>query len=181
MPPAKLDVNELRELIENQKLTHREAAKRLGVSQSCVGETCRRNGLQTQRTGPRNGPLHPEWKGGRVLVSGYWYIWTGREHPMATKQGYVAEHRLAMAEKIGRPLKRQEVVHHIDGDPNNNRIDNLMLFRTNAEHLRHELTGKTPNHTPEGKARMLAAHLGKRRPRKKAEPDALARHQAHHR
>ena len=59
-----------------------------------------------------------------------------------------------MSEKLGRPLAKGEVVHHIDNDPENNELSNLMLFRTNGEHLKHELTGRVPNWTPEGKERL---------------------------
>jgi len=35
-------------------------------------------------------------------------------------------------------LTRTEVVHHIDHDPSNNKIENLVLFANNGEHKRHE-------------------------------------------
>ena len=34
-------------------------------------------------------------------------------------------------------LKRGEVVHHIDGDQSNNRLENLMVFASQADHLRY--------------------------------------------
>jgi hypothetical protein len=42
----------------------------------------------------------------------------------------VLEHRVVMAEHIGRPLTRDENVHHLDGDRTNNRLDNLELWST---------------------------------------------------
>ncbi|MGZ8317494.1 MAG: HNH endonuclease [Telluria sp.] len=57
---------------------------------------------------------------------------------MARQDGYVAEHRLLVAQAIGRPLTRTEVVHHIDHNATNNAIQNLMLFATNAEHKAFE-------------------------------------------
>ncbi len=35
----------------------------------------------------------------------------------------------------GRKLRKKEVVHHIDGNPENNDPNNLAIFATNAEHL----------------------------------------------
>ena len=53
---------------------------------------------------------------------------------MAHKDGYVYVHRLKAEEKLGRKLKHGECVHHIDGDKLNNDIDNLMIFKTTADH-----------------------------------------------
>lgn len=57
---------------------------------------------------------------------------------MARRDGYVMEHRLKVARTIGRPLTRVEVVHHINHNATDNRIENLMLFATNGEHKSFE-------------------------------------------
>ena len=154
MPPVILDPEQLRHLIEVEQTTQARAAELLGCSLSCVERTCKRLGLATQRTGPRSGPGHPDWKGGRYLCKGYWYLWSP-EHPHRTKQGYVLEHRLTVEQKLGRLLEPGEVVHHRNGDRQDNRPENLEAFQTNAQHLRHELTGHCPNWTEEGRARTL--------------------------
>jgi len=41
-----------------------------------------------------------------------------------------------MEEKIGRKLKIQEVVHHLDGNPYNNNEENLMLMKNTSEHIK---------------------------------------------
>ena len=46
------------------------------------------------------------------------------------------EHRLIVEKKIGRKLRPKEIVHHIDGDRSNNHINNLMLFKNNAQHIK---------------------------------------------
>jgi hypothetical protein len=153
-----VDLKRLRALIEVSKIQQWKAAEQLGVGVSCVERWCKKLGLKTERTGPRSGDGHTNWKGGRIVVGRYWYVFAP-DHPNATKAGYVAEHRLCMSKHLGRALVEGEVVHHIDGDPANNAIENLMLFSENSTHLKHELTGRTPKHTAAGKQRMREAIL----------------------
>ncbi len=45
------------------------------------------------------------------------------------------EHRCVMETMIGRPLTDEEVVHHRNNKPSDNRPENLLLFSNNAEHM----------------------------------------------
>lgn len=146
----------VRRMIEVEKLTQDQVAELLGKNRTTIQRWCKRFGLETQRTGPRNGPLHPGWKGGRKLVGRYWYVYAPW-HPLATKQRCVAEHRLVAENKLGRYLTHHEVVHHRDRNPQNNSPGNLEVFPTNGAHLRHELTGRVPNWTLDGKRRIAEA------------------------
>lgn len=55
-------------------------------------------------------------------------------HPKATKEGYVRTHILVAEKKLGRYLGPEECVHHIDEDKYNNDPNNLMVFKTLADH-----------------------------------------------
>lgn len=83
------------------------------------------------------------WKGGKRHDSrGYVSIYMPN-HPFAySNKRYVREHRLVMQKHLGRFLQRKEVVHHIDSNPKNNNINNLMLFSSNIEHRKFEMAMK---------------------------------------
>jgi HNH endonuclease len=72
-----------------------------------------------------------------TMLGGYVYVHVGRDDPMANRDGCVLEHRLVMSEAVGRPLKREEDVHHIDEDKANNVLPNLVLFANRATHTAH--------------------------------------------
>jgi transposase len=78
-----------------------------------------------------SGEKHGSWKGGMsVTGNGYINKWLSPDDPyfcMANGQGYTPEHRYVMAQYFGRPLRKDESVHHISGDKKDNRIENLQL------------------------------------------------------
>lgn len=62
--------------------------------------------------------------------SGYFMVQRAG-HPNAhPSSGSIMEHRWVMAEKLGRPLRQDENVHHINGDRQDNRSENLELWVT---------------------------------------------------
>ena len=46
------------------------------------------------------------------------------------------EHRFVTEEFIGKKLTKNEVVHHIDFNKQNNKIENLMVFKNNKAHIK---------------------------------------------
>jgi hypothetical protein len=86
-----------------------------------------------------------QWRGGRVVASnGYVLVRVGTSHHLADVRGYAYEHRLVAERKLGRRLLPGEIPHHLDGDRQNNRPDNLAVVPSPRHHRaahrkRHDL------------------------------------------
>jgi len=63
----------------------------------------------------------------RMDPNGYIRI-MARGNPMSSAKGYMMKHRLVMSRHLGRPLLREENVHHINGIKDDNRLENLELW-----------------------------------------------------
>lgn len=102
----------------------------------------------------RTGSRSHHWKGGRLKhSSGYVLIRLTPDHAfycMADSHHLVPEHRLIMAEHIGRALERDEIVHHKNGVKDDNRIENLELLKRNLHHA-----GFTPSEQQEDTAQQV--------------------------
>ena len=80
------------------------------------------------------GEGNSRWKGGR-RKHGYGYILIYMPNHPAANKNYVLEHRVVMEKHIGRYLYSHEIVHHINFNPTDNRIENLMLFKSRKAHM----------------------------------------------
>lgn len=92
------------------------------------------------------GPNGPNYKGGIKESKEGYYTYKFPNHPYATKDGYVAGHRLVMEqyysiifdEEVFLPYPKYEI-HHIDENVKNNSLINLELV-THKEHRKlHEI------------------------------------------
>lgn len=112
-------------------LSMRVIAGRIGRSVHVVQRRVKKAGIS--RPWRSGGPDHSMWKGGRLDAGGgYLRVWVADDDPMAvmrTHQGYVLEHRLVMARKLGRPLRDTETVHHINGERSDNKPSNLEVHQ----------------------------------------------------
>lgn len=155
--PMDLPVDQIRSWYEEGCIVQ-EIADRLHVGGKAVYNAMRRNGIPRRTRGAREGSLNRFWNGGRRMdADGYILIYSPT-HPFRNLQNAVREHRLVMEQKLGRYLSPDEVVHHLDGNRQNNHPDNLQVYERNAEHLRETLKGKIPKWTPEGLKSIQAAN-----------------------
>jgi hypothetical protein len=80
--------------------------------------------------GRYKGKNNPNWKGGKCKdEKGYIRILLGNG-----TNDYFYEHRLVMEKILRRKLKNQELVHHINGIRDDNRIENLILLPNEKAH-----------------------------------------------
>jgi hypothetical protein len=88
----------------------------------------------------RFGKNAPFWNGGRRKDK-YGYILIYKpEHPFCNCDGYIYEHRLVMEKIIRHYLKKEERVHHKNDIRNDNRPDNLTIFKNSGYHMSYHLS-----------------------------------------
>lgn len=91
----------------------------------------------------QKGKNNRAWNGGRFKNrAGYVFVYSPN-HPRAkANRRYVFEHILIIEEKLGRYLKKNEVVHHINGIKDDNRIENLIILLKNKHRALHMIGNK---------------------------------------
>ena len=100
-------------------------------SQRCRSCACKLSHKTRDHSYIGRGKDCARWKGGRKInSSGYVDVWVSPDssfHKMASIHNYVMEHRLVMAQHLGRCLTSREVVHHRNEKKDDNRLENLEL------------------------------------------------------
>lgn len=112
-----------------------DLAERWNMGLTTISAIVRANGGTIRKRGMGSGNYTMErnhrFRNGRyVNGDGYVHVLLPLDSPwlpMARTKRYVPEHRLVMAQSLGRLLTRYETVHHIDNDPGNNDLSNLQL------------------------------------------------------
>jgi len=132
-----------KEWLEHQYITLKKSgvkiAKEFRINDSVVYRWLNRFGITRTHSESQKGELNANWQGGKIKHyqgNKYYYLVQAPDHPNTDHRGYVREHRLIMEQYLGRYLDTKEVVHHINGDTLDNRVENLYLFSNNGEHVR---------------------------------------------
>lgn len=122
----------------------RESRRRVAAANVANGKGPPRNVMtEEQRAAAREritGANAPWWSGAKDRPRVRYVMLHPSDYPYPQSldaQGYIAEHRAVMEAHLGRALLPAEVVHHINENKRDNRIENLMLFASSADHLRH--------------------------------------------
>lgn len=159
--PQLQDKSWLQDQVISQPLRH--IAKGVGCSYSGVVYAIRKHGLTVPHRAKyspsprksatikavlkkryphgRYGENAANWKGGRHVYNGYVVIYSPG-HPRATNSNRVFEHIVVAEKKLGRFIGRDEIVHHINGDKQDNRPDNLEVMKRSAHVNYHMKSGK---------------------------------------
>ena len=72
------------------------------------------------------------WKGGK-FINNQGYIFVKTNNFQRTTRGYERQHRIVVENQLGIELTKDQIIHHINGNKIDNRIENLQIT-TKTEH-----------------------------------------------
>jgi hypothetical protein len=123
----------------NKGLSTPKIAKIYKIAQRTLYNWMNKFNIKRRTFSDYKGKTSYQWKGGiRKRDDGYILKWIPTNSlyaPMKADKKYILQHRYVMAKHLGRLLDDNEIVHHIDGNKKNNKIQNLKLM-TRGEHIK---------------------------------------------
>jgi len=90
------------------------------------------------KSNARKGEKAANWKGGKKTTQKGYTVILNKEHHRASG-GYVMEHIVVMEKYLGRKIKTDEAVHHINGIKSDNRVKNLEVLEFGEHTRQHHL------------------------------------------
>ena len=80
------------------------------------------------------------WNKGKLMsAEGYVKIRVGKTHPFSDPNGYIYEHKLVIISAYGIEYIKGKIIHHINGDKTDNRLENLEVI-SRCSHNKHHNT-----------------------------------------
>ena len=143
-----IDRQQVVKMYVEDKMTAADIGKKVGLTAGAIYSILKVRGVKTRSFKEahytkyplgRKGDLAANWQGGirRVGKSRAYVGIYNPAHPYASKDSYVMEHRLVMEKHLGRYLTPIEVVNHINGVKDDNRLENLQLLPDRGTHTRN--------------------------------------------
>ncbi len=124
-----LNDEDFKRLYIDQNMTYVEIAKHFGVHPAAINYWRRKLGLKKRYVCVIE------------VTNGYRFVKVP-DHPCASQQGYIPEHRQVVEAAIGRYVKDGEHVHHINFQKMDNRIENLSVLPRKEHGRIHNYMGK---------------------------------------
>lgn len=137
-PYTNLDINELKDMYLNQKMSACQIAKIKNCSDETIRYQLKKHNIPLrdikQANGLKNktGNKHHSFKHG---LNGNGYIRT------TINKKRVILHRFVAETILGRKLSKIEIVHHVNEDKTDNRPENLWIFSNQAAHGKYHWYG----------------------------------------
>ena len=121
---------QVRSASENKRLSHSRHRTKARLSAAAIGRPCKEHVKERlrQNTGSKNA----RWKNGLCVVSGYLAFTAS---PANGEHAGKFLHRIIAEWGMGRRLRSDEAVHHIDKNKQNNEPKNLQVM-TKSDHAR---------------------------------------------